>query len=338
MPLGFFSAAEVFLVLSGFVAFIVYFRYSGENCQLTKIIWKRAGIIYLFHVLGAFTVFLLITIFPVFNEIWIESYGIENFISDPIWSLIRVCLLLEYPAYHDILVLYLLPMTTLPLAIGLIALGRAHYVALVSFGVWLVSQYVDSHGLLSFIADMSSQYRPTLMHIDPFSWQIYFYMGVLASAYRTTLAEVLLTKSVMTVVYFAAFALLLTRHIYGPWQSIESYFWLAGDLSTAPILTMANVALWMIIFSKLSQKRTLFISKFPIFIGQHALPVFAFHSVVLFFIAPFFDSYVTKYWWADLAACVSFVAALYLPAKVDQLYRTNVRKASKDAKQFASTI
>jgi hypothetical protein len=324
MPLGYFSAAEAFLVLSGYVAFLVYSRHSETPRLLRKVIWRRTFIIYLFHIIGALFALMLTSALPYYDEIWQNSYGTVNWSTEPLLTTVALLGFLEFPAYHDILVLYLLPMIFLPFALHLINTGKVKIVAFLSFSVWLISQYIDRSIVEPIVSFVNPDATPQLMYIDPFSWQIYFYLGLLIAAFRNSMR---LSNFGWITISVLAISGMLARHITGPWIGLAGFEWLIGDSANAPLLHIVNVIVWAAVFAKLAAiKPNLFTSRYPIFIGKHALPVFAFHSVVLFFLAPLVNPWVTTYWWADILSCLVFIFLLYIPAKADGVYRSHRRK------------
>ncbi|KNC68306.1 hypothetical protein AC626_05665 [Pseudoalteromonas rubra] len=60
-------------------------------------------------------------------------FNAANWFNNPIQSALSAILLLEHPGFHDILILYLVPMIFLPLAIVALKQGKLMYVVTVSF-------------------------------------------------------------------------------------------------------------------------------------------------------------------------------------------------------------
>lgn len=328
MPFGYFSAAQSFVMLSGFVAYLVYRRDADNPQQLKSKVWKRTAVIYGFHVVGSIVALSLTQLLPIYPEVWLEFYTTSNWQNAPWQTLILLVTLLELPAYHDILMLYMIPMLFLPFAIIAIEKGYLLWVMAVSLLVWLAAQWSGIWLLEPILNIWFEGMDRHHGYTDPFAWQLYFYVGVAFCALQTKHGVKFEFASWLKwSVVALALAMMISRHYFGKWVQIESLPLLFGGAGEAPLLHVLNLALFAYIFKLVCQYwRSPFIMQFPVFIGQHALPVFAFHSVVLFFIAPAVEPWVTTYWWADVLACAAFVALLYVPAKLDAWYKTKKRQ------------
>ena len=81
------------------------------------------------------------------------------------------------------------------------------------------------------------------------------------------------------------------------------------------LLVIYGVMLWM------RYSPYLFKLRYPVFLGQHALAVFTFHAVVIYYLLPLTHSFTNEQWYWDLLACLFFIGLLVIPAKLDQMYR-----------------
>ncbi|RRS08277.1 hypothetical protein EAG18_12475 [Pseudoalteromonas sp. J010] len=325
-PLGLVSAAEGFVFLSGFIAYLVYSRYSEDSAKLKTKIWRRCWTIYSFHILAITLTFTLVGILPIYVSQWSGFFNAANWFVSPTQSYFLALLLLEQPGYHDILVLYLVPMILLPFAISAIKRGNATRVAAISVFIWLVSQFVTVQWFTPLLGLLGLDISANVSYFNPFSWQIYFYMGVLLS-YLKYDKNIKFSFPLSIKVFLLSLlgGIVLIKHT-AP-ELMQPYVYGSGSAS---LVYQFNLLLVIYLFMLLMRSVPfVFTLKYPVFLGQHALPVFSFHTIVIYFLQPFSQPYTLAYWYWDLLTCLFFLALLALPAKMDQIWR-----ASKLRNQF----
>lgn len=333
-PLGFVSAAEGFVFLSGFVAYLVYGRLAENKTALKQKIWQRSFTIYRFHIIAILITFLLVWLFPFFNPVWSDFYNAANWLNAPLQSFVSALFLLEHPGFHDILILYLIPMIFLPFAIMAIKNGKVIFVALASFTVWLLAQFIDAEFLVTPFNQIFSDIKLNVSHFDPFAWQIYFYMGVILSYLKFDKGCTFeFSVAVKVSLLGCIIAKFIVRHWYP--ELMQPYYVGHGSAS---LVYQANLLLAAYLIMLLMRKCTwLFTLKYPVFLGQHALPVFAFHCVVIYFLMPATHQFTTQHWYWDVLTCAVFVLLLAIPAKLDALWRARkkLQQRSKSDKNAA---
>ena len=129
---AFSDAAEVFILISGYTAALVYGRaMERDGVVLASMrIWRRVWQLYVAHLL----VFLLYSaqvayaMSRVTNPLFVENLGLGEFLERPDITLVRVLMLAFQPAYLDILPLYIALLGVFPLF--LLVLRRNAAVAL----------------------------------------------------------------------------------------------------------------------------------------------------------------------------------------------------------------
>jgi hypothetical protein len=317
-PFGFVSAAEAFVFLSGFVAFFVYQRLDSDPNIQTKKIFHRTLTIYGFHVSAIAATFIFVSVFPYYQTLWTEFFLAGNYFTSPIHFSFASVLLLEHPGYHDILIMYLVAMAFLPLAMWALKKDLWMLVFITSIALWLIAPYFE----LMIFTDIYHSFFPALTiqvsTFDPLAWQLYFYLGVLLS-YAKFKRRITFDFSlpVHCAIFILALLIMLGKHGQISW--FES---LIQNTGNAPLFIVLNLLILSYVFSVWMRKWPyLFTLKFPVFLGQHALPVFSFHTITIYFLLPITYEYTNAHWYWDLAACLFFVALLWLPAKLDQMYR-----------------
>jgi hypothetical protein len=333
-PFGFVSAAEAFVFLSGFVAYFVYQRLDASPINQTKKIVHRTLIIYGFHLLAIAITFTLVTTFPYYQTLWTEFFLAGNFFSSPIQFSLASIFLLEHPGYHDILIMYLVAMAFLPMAMWSLKKDRWLLVLITSITLWYIAPSFE----LTLFSELYHSLFPDLTiqvsTFDPLAWQLYFYIGVLLSyAKFNRKVSFDLNPKVHWILFTCTLLLMLGKHAQVSWfQS------LIQNTGNAPVLIVINLLLLCYVFSFWMRKWPyLFTLKYPVFLGQHALPVFSFHTIVIYFLLPVTHELTNASWYWDLAVCVFFVALLWFPAKLDLMYHQAKKQYQSTGKTITNT-
>ncbi len=334
-PLGFVSAAEGFVFLSGFVAYLVYGRLIEHPARLKQKIWRRIATIYGFHLFAIFCTFLLVWLFPFFQPIWTDFFNAGNWFISSMQSFGSAIFLLEHPGFHDILILYLVPMICLPFAIFAIKQGKAYLVGALSCLVWLLAQFISADFLSAPFNTVFSDIKLNVSYFDPFAWQIYFYMGVILSHLKFDKGHTFeFSIAIKAFLLTCIAALFIIKHGFP--DLMQPYFVGHGSAS---LVYQANLLLAAYLVMLLMRKCTWFFTlKYPVFLGQHALPVFSFHCVAIYFILPATNPFTTQNWYWDVLACVGFVLLLALPAKLDAIWRNKIRSVKNGTKASSCEI
>ncbi|WP_286232694.1 OpgC domain-containing protein [Thalassotalea sediminis] len=317
-PLGYVSAAEAFVFLSGYVAYFVYRKLHLTPIKQAKKILFRTLTIYLFHICAITITFTLIFFFPFYKTMWNEFFLAGNFYLSVSEFALASALLLEHPGYHDILIMYLFAMFFLPLT--MVALKHNHWflVLIVSIFCWLLAPIIELSDLNNLYNVLFPSLTMQISYFDPMAWQLYFYIGVLLSyAKFERNINFEFTPIVKVTLVSLAVVFMIAKHTH-------QFTWLSPFVANsgyAPIGLVINLLVLSYVFMLwMRHFPWLFNLKYPIFLGQHALPVFSFHTIVVYFLLPAFHPNITHYWYWDLAACALFVATLWIPASLDDKY------------------
>ena len=165
-----------------------------------------------------------------------------------------------------------------------------------------------------------------------------FYLGVIG-AYLSKTKQLKLSHSLVIKCSLVGCFLLLVfiKHIEPIWfiafAQQANMPWLLGGNGAVPLLRQINLLLLVYIVVLTWQiLQPFYTLKYPVFLGKHALPVFSFHCVVIYYLGPWLNPWVTSFWFWDVIACLGFVILLSLPAYLDLIYQ----RANKRAKLKAS--
>ncbi|MEN9502445.1 MAG: OpgC protein [Pseudomonadota bacterium] len=338
---GYVSAAEGFVFLSGMLVALVYGRYHAAGANvMERRVWKRAGVIYLYHMVVLIAVFVF-TMATVWSGADWQSFATEMQV-EPVRALISGMLLSYQAPMLDILPLYVILMLCAPLALRWMAQYQGMGIFMVILGsvsLWGAAQYGLGHQLLGVIPDALLLRTGAF---DLMAWQLLFVLGMVlgfarmdSKATAPRLNAWLMTASIGMVVY-----LFLQRHGYIAHDASALVAWLqefrhiARDnmawLRVLNFLAFVYVIAGVIVLQHRYGVLNWLAApaRWLAFLGQHSLQVFAYHLVVLYCYIPFR--------WGELAfsdnqkwvVLVVFLASLTLPAWWHARY-LQARKANK---------
>jgi len=205
---GFSDATEIFIFISGYTAAFVYGRAMLESGFMiaTARIMRRVWQIYVAHVF-LFTIFLaeisyVATSFE--NPLYSEEMGIMDFLKQPDVTIVQALLLRFRPVNMDVLPLYIILMSFLPLILWLmkwradVALGLS---VMLYAATWQFDLYLTAYpnGFWAF---------------NPFAWQLLFVFGAwcaLGGAQRMSrILSSRITLAIAAAYLLAAFFMTMT--------------------------------------------------------------------------------------------------------------------------------
>ena len=205
------DAAEVFILISGYTAGMVYGRAMERQGFLVAGVrtYHRVWQLYVAHVF-LFMIFLAVVAYTegtLNKSLYSEEFGATNFLNAPGLALIQALLLQFQPAFMDILPLYIVLLAILPLELAGFRSWPA-VVAFASFALWLAVQFDNRIALSAYPGPDRTWF------FNPFAWQALFLLGA----------------------WFG------WRNIHGgvSWLRHRWLFWLAAALSLAAFLIRFN--------------------------------------------------------------------------------------------------
>ena len=168
------DAAEVFILISGYTAGMVYGRAMERQGFLIAAVRvsHRVWQLYVAHVF-LFVIFMAMmayTVEALNSSLYAEESQAADFLSDPGVAVVKALTLQFQPAYMDILPLYIVLLAVLPFAlIGFRFSPRVVLIA--SFALWLAVQ-IDGRIALSAYPGPNRVWT-----FNPFGWQALFFLG-----------------------------------------------------------------------------------------------------------------------------------------------------------------
>jgi hypothetical protein len=172
--LGFSDAAEVFILISGYTAGMVYGRAIERQGLLMAgmRIYHRVWQLYVAHVF-LFMQFMATTAYLVDtfnNAIYAEEFRAADFLKEPGLAVIKALMLQFQPEFMDILPLYIVLLAVLPFVLVGFRLWPKGVLA-ASFGLWGAVQLNHSIALAAYPGP------DEVWFFNPFAWQALFFLG-----------------------------------------------------------------------------------------------------------------------------------------------------------------
>src|ERR1051325_4015358 len=168
------DAAEVFVLISGYTAGMVYGRVVQQKGFLTSSsrIYHRIFQLYLAHVFlfVAYTGIVVYTASALNSGLYAEEFGAASFLNQPMVALAHALALQFQPAFMDILPLYIVLLSLLPLVLAGFRYS-AWPVFTVSLAVWLLVQFDSRIALPTYPGPDG------VWFFNPLAWQALFILG-----------------------------------------------------------------------------------------------------------------------------------------------------------------
>jgi hypothetical protein len=324
-PVGFVSAAEGFVLLSAYMAGMVYGRIAWRRGvgAMRQAFWQRALKIYACQ---AATLLFLFTVIA-FIGLRIEQPAVTNLMSYYLqhpWEGLGFGLLLVYsPPLLDILPLYILFMLASPWVMVLAWRHGWARVMGVSIALWVLAQFglsAGAYNALSAIVPISVPFSETGA-FETWGWQFLWMLGLwmgatrndpLAPAFRFPpwAVAVALAITVVCVVWRHA----VGQAPFGNHTTLNLLFdkWSLGPLR---VLNLFALVVLLIHFGP-GVARRLPRLRWLETLGAASLPVFCAHLVIVLLVLGLLGNAQDRPWGLDLPLLVLCFGALYAVARV----------------------
>lgn len=323
--LGFVTAAEGFIFLSGLVAGLVFtgIKYKQDSTALWQTAVKRVGKIYLSHV----TVLILIITLGMCSEPllagWkstIPYFADSLILSEPLKALGLGLFLLYQPAFLDILPMYCLFLLLTPKLIEWFVDGHERRIFAVSGALWLAAQF----GLLGVLnAGLTSVLPVNLGFFNILAWQLLFVAGLYLGVYRYHRGSVAMLKSrgaIAGCVLILGACIALRHGLLG--QEILQQIEILTAKEHLALFRLLNFAAIVFLIAAFYEYFGRLVSwSWLTSLGQHSLQVYAYQVVLIYLMAPLAPE--VRLWPAPvgMVVTVACVISLALPAWLHKKYR-----------------
>lgn len=334
-PLGFVSAAEGFVLLSGIVWGMIY---SDRN-SLFKNTQSRLAYIYKHHVIIGIIVMAILTIKPYTcsGEIC-NLYNTTNYIESPLKTFISISTLLYYPPYTDILSLYIVCIALSYPYIKLMRKGKTHIAILISATLWILSKYVDAWHIKDIYKIAFNPLDLYLGFFDALAWQFLFTIGIAIGKNRVSLTEsinkntnkasiLILITTTITLIILSKTDILSVNNYNNTFDRM-----LLDSKQTLSILRIVNTLLITTLFYHF-RRYLKYIFEIPILItlGKNSIQVFCAHIILTITISDFVTLNRESIFAETIAAAFS-ITVLFCVAKINTL-RSSSKKLQSIKRQ-----
>ena len=168
------DAAEMFILISGYTAGMVYGRAMERQGFLIAgvRVYHRVWQLYVAHVF-LFMMFMAIVAYTagaLNNSLYAEEFGAANFLNEPGLAVLKALTLQFQPAFMHILPLYIVLLAVLPLVLAGFRCWPGAMIC-ASFALWLAVQF-DKRIALSAYPGPDGVWP-----FNPFAWQALFLLG-----------------------------------------------------------------------------------------------------------------------------------------------------------------
>ena len=172
--LMFSDAAEVFILISGYTAGMVYGRaMERQGFALAGLrVYHRVWQLYVAHIFlfVMFMAMMAYTVNNLNNSLYAEEFRAADFLNEPGLAVVKALTLQFQPAFMDILPLYIVLLAALPFVLaGFGAWPRA--VLCFCLAVWLAVQFDKRIALPAYPGP------DRVWFFNPFGWQALFFLG-----------------------------------------------------------------------------------------------------------------------------------------------------------------
>ena len=322
----FFTAADGFIFLSGFVYGLVYFRFRDQPAFLKRKSWTRAFTIYKYH-LALCLVFIfesvLMSIFYGYSSI----DSVSPIINQPFNYGIKYLFLIYAPGWFAILPLYVVFLLLGPIFIQQIKKNGGRWVLIISMVLYLIAQIPHFNNGIVKLEGLADIQLPAF---NIFEWQLLFILGVYFGTQKNKKGIELNTnwKGVIASVTIVIAGFYL-RQYYEPNDNVSGILFNIHNLSIFRVINFLS-ALYVVAYI-----RKYFVLKkrgFFSFLGQYSLEVYAFHLIIIVHFNNLFEK-VEDIKLAEYILPVMVIFSLLIPAWLAEQYKFYKKKKQQTIPQ-----
>ena len=327
-PFGYVSAAEGFVLLSAYMAGLVYGRlakHRGIDAMRTAF-WLRARKVYLAHAALLFFLFTAIAAVGIKADQPAVSYLMDFYLMEPFRALLSGLFLLYKPPLLDILPMYVIFMLASPIALFWAHHRGWHGIMAGSLGLWFLAQFGISEWLYIVMVGPATMHLPfnETGAFSTLAWQFLWVLGLWMGASRSDVrpARFVFPRWAVGLALAVGITAFCWRHGIG--QTPADPATSTGELvnllldkwQLGPLRLLNLMALLILVIHFLPRQ----LRRAPRWLrptlletlGSASLPVFFVHLViVLLTLAVWGDAPDARPWWGDSMLLIACFTALY---------------------------
>ena len=328
-PLGYVSAAEGFIFLSGLATAGALSAKRERPDSAWRRPWIRVRVwrIYRAHIATVAMVAALLPLAvrwaPEGARAWAGPW--MPLIEAPVRSVVGAATFVYLPAPFDVLPLYVAFLALAPVLVDAFDKGRARQVAVASAALWLISQVTLGRVLHWAVRPVPGADAPDF---DVFGWQALFVAGLLAGWASRRDVEWPLPRRARTVTWVLVAAFFVARHVWadGGWLAA-----LTSRPTLGPIRALNFALLALITWRLWPGARTLLTVRPLVTAGRHSLLVFSLQAGLVVLTVPFRASAAARGWWTELAVSSALTILVLLAPWVLEWARPRPRGTAAEA-------
>ena len=333
-PFGYVSAAEGFVLLSAYMAGLVYGRVAlAKGIDAMRLaFWRRARKVYFAH---AALLFFLFTVIAGVG-ITVDQPAVENlmsfYLSEPWRALLASLVLLYRPPLLDILPMYVLFMLASPLALGWGARRGWAGILAGSLSLWVLAQFGLGEWLFLHTVTAAGGHLPfnEAGSFSTFGWQLLWVLGLWMGASRSQAPVVpfVFARWVVVVALVLGALALGWRHWAGqvPFEATSEWRvavnlmfdkWQLGPLRliNLMVLVVLTIQFGPVVANFWERHEWSFGRNALVTLGSASLPVFCAHLLlVLLVLTVWGDLPTARSAWGDATLLAACFGLLYLVA------------------------
>lgn len=315
--LGFVSAAEGFVFLSGYVAGMIYTSLllrAGQQ-ELWRRVTSRAVRIYVYHV-AVFAILLAGITLGILSSERFEHW-VPLFYQNPTLALFLGSTLTYQPIFMDILPMYSVFIIATPLLLKMFINNRALVVLNLSIGLWVLAQCAMNGAITEF----AYRFFPiNLGNFDIFAWQLVYIGGLFLGFRRCSCkpSNHRINRSGFVFCCVLALVFLSFRHGLAP-TDVESFIEpFVAKTTLGPLRLVNFLVLAFLLSQELIWPKNAFWVKSLAYLGRHSLQVFSFNILCVYFVADIYDCWMFPNQPVNILVVLMCVLGLYPPAWVHE--------------------
>lgn len=338
---GFVTAAELFVFLSGLVAGIVFTKRMRTHTftQVRRQCWKRAGVLYVYHLLTFAVVVAAASAFDPLEDAWrawIPKLSDALLFEHRGTAMGLAAVLVYQPTHLDILPMYAVFLFLLPFALKLLERYGPMPLLALAFAGWMLARFGRTQGWATALLGPLGVRPP---YFDMLAWQGLFWMGLVCGRGRALARPWLpaLVKWGWLPALAVSVALLAVRYDLISNRWVLTLFDLRGATVIPWLgwLRLLNfLCLALAVAGLASRWPRAFNWPWFALLGRHSLQVYTAHIAAVFFLAPVWMTLRRKGWLNEVLWTAAVLGGLTLTAWLHERWlrhRRDLRERSEEA-------
>src|SRR3984885_7159274 len=287
-PFGFVSSAEGFVFLSAMLVATLYIHQAAQDSEgMRSKLWKRALVIYGYHVIMLAIVFPIVATFAAHTHRAALTNLLDFYLAHPVTAIIGSLLLIYFPPVRDVLPMYVTFLVLTPYILNVAVRRGWNRILIVSGLVWLLAQFGLRTWMHSLVVHVTGLHIPLQETgaFNLFAWQAIWVLALWLGA-KSAQGENPLSKLPNYVFPLSAAVCLFFLGVRHDWLGarltqeplgLALDKWKSGPLRVLNLFAFSCVVYW----SRKSLTRLVMVEPL-LTLGKASLEVFCAHLFFVF--------------------------------------------------------